>query len=133
MNIDIVFLLREALTESGCDESMLNDFDGHSTISLDFEDRPSLLISMIDENVWIWTRLCEDSGNILQYRASALLEKIMEGYHFSMTGQLQLNQNEGFLELRGMLHTDYLINGSRLAEALSHFFAQQQDYLEIIR
>lgn len=133
MHIDIVYLVRQALLESGCDELMLGDFDGHSTISLDFEDRPSLLISSVEGNIWVWSQLGEDLGNLLQYKAGALLEKMMEGCSFSMTGQLQLSSNAGFIELRGMLHPDSLASGSHLAEALNAFFAQQEDYLRIIR
>lgn len=133
MYIDIVSLVRKALLESGVDESMLGDFDGHSTISLDFENYPSLLISMIDDNIWIWSKLCEASDSILQHKASLLLEKVMGGCLFSMTGQLQLSVNDGFIELKGMVHPGYLDDSSKLAEAMDEFFVQQEEYLGVIR
>ena len=133
MNIDIVSLVRDALVESGCDESLLDDFDAYSTISLDFEKSPSLLISMVDDNVWIWSKICEAHEIILHHSASTILEKIMGGCQFSMTGQLQLTQNDGYLELRGMVHPDYLESSQRFADALDEFFNHQEDFLGLIR
>jgi len=133
MNIDIVSLVRVALIESGCDESLLEDFDAHSTISLDFENSPSLLISMVDDSVWIWSKICEAHDTLLHHSASAILEKIMSGCQFSITGQLQLTQNDGYLELRGMVHPGYLESSQRFADALDEFFSHQEDFLGLIR
>ena len=133
MNIDIVSLVRLALVESGCDESLLGDFDAHSTISLDFENSPSLLISMVDDNVWIWSKICEAHETILRNNASAILEKIMGGCQFSITEQLQLTENEGYLELRGLVHPGYLESSQRFADALDEFFSHQEDFLRLIR
>ncbi|VTR36739.1 Invasion protein invB [Serratia fonticola] len=79
MNVDIDVLVREALLEKGCDESMLSNFDGHTTIALEFTQRPSLLISTLDDNVWIWSRIAEDNNAVLTQRASELLFALMEG------------------------------------------------------
>lgn len=133
MYIDVATLVREALVESGCDESIMGDFDGHSTISLDFDEYPSLLISAIDERIWLWSRICEDSGNILQYKGVDILDKILKGCSFSMTGQLQISTNDDFIELRGLVHPSYLESSTRLAEAMDEFFVLQEDFLEIIR
>ncbi|WP_380178181.1 SPI-1 type III secretion system chaperone SpaK [Kalamiella sp. sgz302252] len=133
MYIDLVSLVRDALRESGCDESLISDIDAHSTISLDFEDYPSIFISSIDDGIWLWSRLCEDNGNILQVYAAPLLEKIMQGCAFSLTGQLQLASNENYLELRGIVQPASLENGARFAEALDEFFVLQGSFLEVIR
>ncbi|WP_067700227.1 hypothetical protein [Erwinia sp. ErVv1] len=133
MYTDIVSLIRGALLENGCDESLLGDFDSHSTISLDFEKHPSMFISVDDNYVWIWSRLCEVSDSIMQYKASALLEKMIEGCQFSITGQLHISLNEGYIELKGMVHPNFLENSSRFAEALDEFFTQQEAFLGIIR
>lgn len=133
MNIDIASLVRAALTESGCDESLLGDFDAHSTISLDFDDSPSLLISMLDDNVWIWSKIAEASESILHHSASMILEKLMAGCQFTMTGQLQLTQQDGYLELRGMVAPGYLESSQRFAEALDEFFSHQEEFLGLIR
>lgn len=133
MNIDIASLVRVALIESGCDESLLGDFDAHSTISLDFENSPSLLISMVDDNVWIWSKMFEAHETYLHHRAGVILEKVMSGCQFSITGQLQVKQNDGYLELLGMVHPSYLESSARFADALDEFFRHQEDFLGLMR
>lgn len=133
MYIDIVSLVRNALLESGCDESLLGDFDAHSTISLDFDNYPSMLISITDDNVWIWSKLCEANDAILRHKAPVLLEKMMSGCLFCMAGQLQMQVSEGYIELRGLVHPDYLESSKGLADAMDEFFAQQEEFLSLIR
>lgn len=133
MYIDLVELVRGALVESGCDESLISDIDAHSTISLDFDDLPSIYINTIDENVWLWSRLIEYNGNILSINATALLEKIMQGCAHAITGQQQLVSNDGYLELRSMVQPDFLESSNRFAEALDEFFVLQESFLEVIR
>ena len=54
MNDDLVELVRSALRKNGCDERLLNNFDGNSTICLDFEEESSLLISQTEGYVVLW-------------------------------------------------------------------------------
>lgn len=135
MYIDIASLLRNALKASGCDESLLDDFDGHSTISLDFDQSPSILISVVDEHVWIWSRLCESTNAIIDYRGSDLLKMLISGSEFSITGQYQVAINDGYLELRGLIDPKYLEveNGALFANVLDDFFTQQERIIELIR
>lgn len=133
MYLDIVSLIRGALLESGVEESMLGEFDGYSTIALDFDNYPSLLISVVDDQVWIWSNLCENTPGVLQQRLGSVMEKIMEGCSFSITGQLQLATNDGQIELKGMVHPDYLASSTRFAEALDEFFHLQEQYLGAMR
>ncbi|MGK2888122.1 MAG: hypothetical protein ACSLEN_00295 [Candidatus Malihini olakiniferum] len=71
MYIDIVTLVRDALLHIGVvDKSIMSDFDGHSTIALDFDNYPSLLISNVDEQIWIWSQLCDNTPGLLQHKAA---------------------------------------------------------------
>ncbi|CNF34768.1 hypothetical protein [Yersinia kristensenii] len=133
MYLDIVALIRGALAESGCDESLLGNFDGHSTIALDFDGYPSILISVVDEHIWIWSHLCENVPSVLRHKFADILEYMMQGCRFALTGQLQLNANEGVIELKGMVHPDYLQSSSRFAETLDEFFTHQGELLRILR
>lgn len=133
MYMDIAALIRNALKDSGIDESLLGDFDSHSTIALEFDNFPSLLISTVDEQVWIWSQLCENVPGVLGNKMGAVLEKLMEGCQFSMTGQLQLAVNDDMIELKGMVHPRYLESSTAFAEVLDEFFSHQETYLEIIR
>lgn len=133
MYIDIVTLVRDALLHSGVDESILSDFDGHSTIALDFENYPSLLISNVDGQIWIWSQLSENTPGLLQHKSAQIQEKIMEGCHFARTGQLQIAINNDTIELKGLVHPDYLTDGTRFADAMDEFFQLQEAFLGVIR
>jgi len=56
-----------------------------------------------------------------------------EGCHFSITGQLQISINEGYIELKGMVHPKFLENSTSFAEAMNEFFTLQEAFLGIIR
>ncbi|MDN0086140.1 SPI-1 type III secretion system chaperone SpaK [Yersinia nurmii] len=133
MNVDIVTLIRDTLLETGCDESLLNNFDGHSTISLDFSDRASMLISLVDDQVWLWSRIGEENTHVLSQKADDLLKTLMEGCAFTPSGQLQLATNDGYIELKGLVNSSYTETSTRFAEALDEFFALQEKFVEILQ
>ncbi|MBG6245649.1 type III secretion system chaperone SpaK [Candidatus Symbiopectobacterium sp. 'North America'] len=133
MYVDIVKLVRDALLYSGVDKFILSDFDGHSTIALDFENYPSLLISNVDEQIWIWSQLSENTPGLLQHKSAQIQEKIMEGCHFAMTGQLQIAINNDTIELKGLVHPYYLTDGACFADAMDEFFQLQEAFLGVIR
>ncbi|CAM3854961.1 InvB/SpaK family type III secretion system chaperone [Serratia silvae] len=131
MSIDIAILLREALTESGCQSDVMGDFDSHSTIALEFDGHPGILITQLQDEVWIWSRLIEDNGLTISQCSAALLEKLMQGCEFAANGQLQLASNEGFVELKGLVHAQYLETSAKFASALDEFFALSEDFCRI--
>ncbi|MGL9751684.1 MAG: SPI-1 type III secretion system chaperone SpaK [Symbiopectobacterium sp.] len=118
---------------SGVYESIHSDFNGHSTITLDFENYPSLLISNVDGQIWIWSQLSENTPGLLQHKSAQIQEKIMEGCHFAMTGQLQIAINNDTIELKGLVHPDYLTDSASFADAMDEFFQLQEAFLEVIR
>lgn len=133
MNVDIKHLVREALLEQGCEESMLDEFDGHSTIALEFKERPALLISELDGSIWLWSRIAEDINSVLSQRASELLFALMEGCSFTPDGQLQLATDEGYVLLRGLVSENYLQNSQQFSVALEEFFNLQENFLGIMQ
>lgn len=133
MYVDIAALVREALLESGCDPNLLDNFDSHSTIALDFNDLPSIYISCQEEDVWLWSRLAEYNDNILEHKAAALLEELMLGVDFIRGEQFLLSKNEGYLELKALLKPHCLTNGQNFAVALSGFFERLERFVEVLQ
>ena len=133
MNVDIADLIKSALLENHCDDSIINDIDGHSTISLDFDDYPSILISTIDDNIWIWSQLGEENRTVLQFKSREILELLMQDCYFIVSNQLQLFVNDGILILKGIVHPDYLTHGSKFMEVLDGFFLVQEKFIEILK
>ncbi|KMN36753.1 type III secretion system chaperone SpaK [Chromobacterium sp. LK1] len=128
--MDIAQLVRAALEESGCDPALLGDLDSHSTIALDLHDLPSIHVSAQDGEVWLWSRLAEHNEAVLAQRAAELLRELMQGCHFTRSGQLQLAANDGYLELKAMVHPDCLADGKRFSEALNGYFDALERFSE---
>ncbi|WP_130833471.1 type III secretion system chaperone SpaK [[Erwinia] mediterraneensis] len=132
-DIDIAALLRGALRESGCDEALLNNFDGHSTIELECADMPSILISKNNSDVWLWAKIYEDNSLVVQQKSADLLPLLMEECAFSITEQLQLTLFEGHLVLKGLVKPDYLRDSKDFAIALETFFERLNQFLDVLR
>lgn len=132
MYVDIAALVREALLESGCDPNLLDNFDSHSTIALDFNDLPSIYISCQEEDIWLWSRLAEYNDNIIEQKAPALLEELMRGADFIRGEHFLLSKNEGFLELKALLSPFCLNSGQNFAVALSGFFERLEKFVEVM-
>jgi hypothetical protein len=132
LDIDIVMLIKSSLRSKGCDESLLSDFDGNSTIALEFHDSPSILISLINTHVVIWAQLQEHNSYVLAQCASSLLEIIMDPFRHSVTGHLNLSENEGMTTLECFVHPES-INEEDFAEALEIFYIQTQRVVEALR
>lgn len=132
-DIDIANLLSEALRKSGCNESLLNNFDGHSTIEMECIDRPSILLSKDDDNVWIWSRLQEENNLLIEQKSAVLLPLLMKPCFFSTTDQLQLMVLDGFIILKAIVKNEYLFDSSAFARALEEFFERLTAFIEALR
>ncbi|OHX10802.1 type III secretion system chaperone SpaK [Chromobacterium sphagni] len=128
--LDIAQLVRSALQESGCNPAMLGELDNHSTIALDLHELPSIHISAQDGDVWLWARLSEHGEAVLAQRAGELLGGLMQGCGFARAGQLQLALNDGALELKALVHPEYLADGARFSEALNGYFDSLERFCE---
>ncbi|WP_413735598.1 SPI-1 type III secretion system chaperone SpaK [Sodalis sp. RH21] len=133
MYVDIAALVREALLDSGCDPNLLDNFDSHSTIALDFNDLPSIYISSQEEDIWLWSRIAEYNENTLEQRAPALLGELMRSAEFIRGEQFLLAKNEGYLELKALLNPTCLTSGQNFAVALSGFFERLERFVEVMQ
>lgn len=132
MNFNIGDLIRDTLREQGCDETLINDFDGHSTISLDFSTIPSILISEVDDSIFMWTRLAEHRPNILQQCSASILEMLMEPTAYSITGNFHLCEDDGFTVLK-MVVKPSLMNTTDLSDTLEEFYRKTESFMEVLR
>lgn len=126
--LDIAQLVRAALDESGCDPTLIGELDNHSTISLDLNELPSIQISVTDDDVWLWSVLCDFNGAVIEQRGGRMLTALMDGCSFARGGQLQLAAQDDSLLLKVLVHPDYLTNGRAFAEVLNGFFERLEDF-----
>ncbi|WP_350262604.1 SPI-1 type III secretion system chaperone SpaK (plasmid) [Pantoea sp. BJ2] len=130
--IDIGQLVREALLESGCNEDMLSDFDSHSTIALDFESRPSILIALRDEHVVMFARLMEHNEYILEQSSAKLLQLLMSDVAYSITGKYHLSEHENFTVLNYIV-TENALNKNDFSSAIEEFYNNIELYIEALK
>jgi hypothetical protein len=133
MLIDLPVLVNDALLSLGCDPKLIAELDGHSTITLDFEQLPSLLIAPVDEQIWLWSRVAEYSEPVIAHKSADILSQLMQSDDSILGGHPNLCEGEGYLEMRAMVAPAYLENGQRFGEALSLFFDRLSNMTQLIR
>ncbi|OON41067.1 hypothetical protein BTJ39_03610 [Izhakiella australiensis] len=133
MNIDLVPLLKEALDILGCDSSIIRDIDHHSTIELELEGFPSLLISQQDDKAILWSKLAEYHQQKLLAGAEQIIEPLITLYPWATNGQIQLIENDNFFELRAPLSEAVLTDSQEFANALVAFFRLLELFHQVLR
>jgi hypothetical protein len=133
MSIDLPELVNAALLSLGCDPKLISELDGHSTITLDFDQLPSLLIARMDEQVWLWSRVAEYSEPVIAHKAADILSQLMLSDDSILGGHPNLCEGEGYLEMRAMVAPAYLEDGERFGEALSLFFDRLTRMTQLIQ
>ena len=132
MNFDISELVRDTLLSQGCAPGMLESFDGHSTIALEFNGIPDILVSLVDEQVVIWCRLLEHNPGLLEQCADRLLPMLMTPVFYSITGQLQLAEDSDYTVLKSVLHPSCL-NPDDFGRTLEEFYQSIEDFLKVFQ
>ncbi|WP_017901907.1 hypothetical protein [Pseudomonas asplenii] len=132
-NMDIAERLRAALLYSGCTDTQLGRFDGHSTIELEMKEQPNICLDVIDGDVWLWSVLAQMTPSTFSYSAKALLRYLLKGNADARTGQLQLFEANGQLEVRLMLGEPALASDQSFAEAIDGFMRDTEELCHIIR
>ena len=131
--IDVAQLVKDALIHSGCEQALIGEIDEHSTIALDFKWSPTIYVSRRDDDIWLWCRLIDyHDGNLNTY-AAALIREQMKKLSFIRNDHLNLNENEGYLELSGLIHPNYIENGVEFAKALEGFLDRADTFSEIVK
>lgn len=131
--IDIASLVREALVLSGCTEQQVGQFDGHSTIELEFTDLPNLNIAVLDSGAWFWSPVVELSPAAQAHYAPALLNFLMQGFPPARTEQLQLNRIGDMLEVRVLLSEASVASPSAMAEAIEAYVERLDALQDVLR
>jgi hypothetical protein len=132
-SIDISKLVKDALLNSGCDPAMCGELDGHSTIALDFHWSPTIYISRRNDDIWLWCRLAELHEGSFHAYAAALLTEQMKKLPFVRNDHLNLSEDQGYLELSGLIDAAYLENGVEFAKALEGFLERADVFREIVK
>ena len=125
--------LKQALEIMGCDPSLIADIDHHSTIELSFGEKPSIMFSTVNGVVVLWSAVAKYDHHALLNAASQLIESLVATCDWSMTGQLQLVEDDGSFVLRVFLSENAIEQGELLADVLNHFYDSVEAFIQALK
>ncbi|RDT41394.1 hypothetical protein [Citrobacter freundii] len=125
--------LKQALEIMGCDPSLIADIDHHSTIELSFGEKPSIMFSAVNGVVVLWSAVAKYDHYALLNAASQLIESLVATCDWSMTGQLQLVEDDGSFVLRVFLSENTIEQGELLADVLNQFYDSVEAFSQALK
>lgn len=125
--------LKQALEIMGCDPSLIADIDHHSTIELSFGEKPSIMFSAVNGVVVLWSAVTKYDHHALLNAASQLIESLVATCDWSMTGQLQLVEDDGSFVLRVFLSENTIEQGELLADVLNQFYDSVEAFSQALK
>ena len=129
----IVDILKQALEIMGCDPSLISEIDDHSTIELSFGEEPSIMFSTVNGVVVLWSAIAKYNSHALLNAAPQLIESLIATCDWSMTGQLQLVEDDGSFVLRAFLSENVIEQGELLADVLSQFYERVDEFSQALK
>ncbi len=125
--------LKQALEVMGCDPSLISDIDHHSTIELSFGEIPSIMFSTVNGVVVLWSAVAKYDSHALLNAAPQLIESLVATCDWSMTGQLQLVEDDGSFVLRVFLNENTIEHGELLADVLNRFYERVDAFSQALK
>jgi len=122
MNFDVAEQLFQALKNLGYEGSR-SEFDAHSTIEIALKDIPSLFVSIIDERIWLWSRLTWMSNDTLMIRGGELWSLLQDALPGVVTGQPVLGRGDEGYELKVLVEEQCFQNIPELELLIESFFS----------
>lgn len=133
LSLDISQLVRSALHENGFDKSVISDIDNHSTIELGLNNLPSIYIEQQEEEVLLWSNLCDTNSYLFEQRSANLLRELMASVSFAKGGHLILCEHGNGIVLKCMVQSTYLESGAKFFEALTGYFERMENFHEALK
>lgn len=126
-------LVRDALSQLGMSEEMLMEFDHHSTVVLGFEHISDIMISVLNDRLWVWSVLNGVGDGIVLQNAVGVLPVLMEPMDNIETSQLTLGKSEEGYELKALVSLQCLSSsdGMALGRIVEDFY-KRLEYLHKI-
>ncbi|MEY4922477.1 MAG: type secretion system chaperone SpaK [Pseudomonadota bacterium] len=118
---ELSVLVRDALSKLGVPDLLLNDFDSHSTISIDLGEEKSINISVIDDRLFIWSFILM-SEELLIDNARSIMPVITTAIDYVETSHLTLGKcNDGF-ELKALINPLALAE-NKFSQVINDFYS----------
>lgn len=117
-------MVREMTTQLGLPSSQMAALDAHSTIAIQIHDLPDVMLSALDDRLWIWSLLPQFNEDWLQDHAAAVLPILTTAIEGVEGGQPTLGIGEHGYEWKAMVNLDQLRRDSGLLTVFQGFATQ---------
>ncbi|AVG16928.1 hypothetical protein CFN79_14305 [Chromobacterium vaccinii] len=117
-------LLCNAVVQLGLPREQLSPLDQQATLVVEFQDLPDVMLSQLNDRLWIWSTLPNLTESKLSAMASQALAVLCEPVEDIESGQLTLGRGENGFELKGLINIECLAQERGLLPALTGFRAQ---------
>ncbi|WP_047258081.1 hypothetical protein [Chromobacterium subtsugae] len=114
-------LLRQAVIQLGCPEERLAELDQHATLAIQLQALPDVMVSALDDRLWVWSILPGLSEARLHAMAAETLAILLEPVEDVESGQLALGRGEHGYELKALVRLDCLSRDGGLQPVLAAF------------
>ncbi|MEJ0004478.1 MAG: hypothetical protein WDN30_14700 [Pararobbsia sp.] len=131
MYVDVIGLLKEVLCSMGAESLMAPGLDAHSTIALDFEDAPTVLVDQIDGEVWLSGKLPVDDAQWVA-KAPEILGCLSEQSNFIAARAPAIHKGDGTADLYALISNQFLNDAEGFLEALHGFHDRLKRLEEVL-
>lgn len=97
-----------SVTGFGLPLDTLHTLAAERTLALQLEGLPDLMLSLVEEEIWLWSMLQNLSTNRLIDCAPAVLTQLIRPVDGILGGQLTLGEGEKGYELKGQVNPRWL-------------------------
>ena len=113
-------MVRGALVQLGVPGHLLDDFDSHSTISIDTKDGAVINISVSDDRLFVWSPIKISEQKLID-NSAVVIPVITSPMRDLETGHLTLGGCDDGFELKGLVNVAALIE-NRFHEVINDFY-----------
>ncbi|MGY4730784.1 InvB/SpaK family type III secretion system chaperone [Burkholderia pyrrocinia] len=122
-HVDFPDLLREAVVRLGFPREQLGKLEQQATLVVRLQGLPEVLLSQLDDRLWIWSLLPELSDARLLAMASEVLTVLLAPVVDVEGGQLTLGRGDHGFELKGLVNLECLMQDEGLLPVFTGFQA----------
>ncbi|WP_082113625.1 hypothetical protein [Chromobacterium vaccinii] len=121
-SVNLTEVLSQGLREMGVDKNKISHFDHHSTVVMKFVNTPSIMFSMGEDGVWIWSAFDGLSESMVLQLCEGISLVLMEPLLLGGGGEIEFELGEYGYEFKILLDFQYFTDGGVFANVLSNFY-----------
>ncbi|VVD76702.1 hypothetical protein [Pandoraea fibrosis] len=133
MTVDLISLIKAALTHTGCMEKLTEELDPHAAIELNFMEAPTIRIEAVDDSVVLSCQLSEYIANLRNCPTTVILDTVAPKAPWARHHTVSLLEDSGDLYLTAVVADQYLQDGEVFSQSIDGFYERTRLLCEAAR